>query len=70
MNVKKCPSSIRHWDSNSQPCDYESPFLTTRPGLLSKAYLNLLGRKQFGQNWMVLVVQFKAELVELLPETL
>ena len=33
MNVKKCPSSIRRWDSNSQPCDYESPPLTTRPGL-------------------------------------
>ena len=33
INVKKCPSSIRRWDSNSQPCDYESPPLTTRPGL-------------------------------------
>ena len=33
MNVKKCPSSIRRWDSNSQPSDYESPPLTTRPGL-------------------------------------
>ena len=37
--------------------------------IINIAYLNLLGRKQFGQNWMVLVVQFKAELVELLPET-
>ena len=51
MNVKKCPSSIRRWDSNSQPCDYESPPLTTRPGLpprntrcydvqISKTYLS------------------------------
>ena len=30
---EKCPSSIRHRDSNSQPSDYESPPLTTRPGL-------------------------------------
>ena len=28
-----CPSSIRRWDSNSQPSDSESPPLTTRPGL-------------------------------------
>ena len=28
-----CPSNIRHQDSNSQPTDYESPPLTTRPGL-------------------------------------
>ena len=33
LNVKKCPSSIRCHDSNSQPSDYESPPLTTRPGL-------------------------------------
>ena len=33
MNVKKCPSSIWRWDSNSQPSDYQSPPLTTRPGL-------------------------------------
>ena len=32
-NVKKCPSSIRCRDSNSQSSDYESPNLTTRPGL-------------------------------------
>ena len=30
---EKCPSSIRYRDSNSQPFDYESPPLTTRPGL-------------------------------------
>ena len=33
INVKKCPSSIRRRDSNSHPSDYESPPLTTRPGL-------------------------------------
>ena len=33
INVKKCSSSIRRRDSNSQPSDYESPPLTTRPGL-------------------------------------
>ena len=31
--VKKCPSSVRCWDSNSQPLDHESPLITTRPGL-------------------------------------
>ena len=33
INVKKCPSSIQCWDSNSQPSDFESPPLTTKPGL-------------------------------------
>ena len=33
INVKKCPSSIRHKDPNSQPSDYKPPPLTTRPGL-------------------------------------
>ena len=31
--VKKCPFSIWRWDTNWQPSDYESPPLTTRPGL-------------------------------------
>ena len=34
INVKKCPSSIRCRDLNSQYSDYESPTLTTRPRLL------------------------------------
>ena len=34
INVKQCPSCIRCRDLNSQPSDYESPPLTTRPGLL------------------------------------
>ena len=35
INVKKCPSSILCWDSNSQPLECESPPITTRPGLPS-----------------------------------
>ena len=33
INVNKCPSSIRHWDSNPQPSECESPPITTIPGL-------------------------------------
>ena len=33
INVKKCPSSIWHWDWNPQPSERESPPITTRPGL-------------------------------------
>ena len=33
MYVKKCPSSIRCWDSNSRPLEHEPPPITTRPGL-------------------------------------
>ena len=31
--MKKCPTSIWHWDSNPQPLKHESPLITTRPGL-------------------------------------
>ena len=41
--MEKIPPSIRHWDTNPQPSDYESPPLTTRPGLTSKK-LNSLFR--------------------------
>ena len=34
INVKKCPSSIRCWDSNPRPLKHESPPITSRPGLL------------------------------------
>ena len=34
INVEKCPSSIRHWDSNPRPSESKSPPITTRPGLL------------------------------------
>ena len=30
---KKCPSSIGHGYSNTQPSEYEYPPITTRPGL-------------------------------------
>ena len=33
INVKKCPSSTRHWDLNPQPPEHESSPITTRPGL-------------------------------------
>ena len=33
INVKKCPSSIWHQDSNPRPSERESPPITTRPGL-------------------------------------
>ena len=33
INVKKCPSSIRCWDLISQPLEYQSSPITTRPGL-------------------------------------
>ena len=44
---ENCPSSIRHWDLNSQPSDSESPPLTTRPGLLPvKTVLQFILPKQ------------------------
>ena len=33
INMKKCPSSVWYWDSNSQPLEHESPPITTRPRL-------------------------------------
>ena len=36
INLKKGPSSIRHWDLNSRPPDFETPPLTTRPGVTPK----------------------------------
>ena len=33
LYVKKCPSSIRCWDSNPGPLENESPPITTSPGL-------------------------------------
>ena len=33
INVKKCPSSIWHRDSNPRPSERESSPITTRPGL-------------------------------------
>ena len=36
INVKNCPSSIRHLDSNPQPFEHEMSPITTRPGLPPK----------------------------------
>ena len=36
FNVKKCPSSIRYWDSIPRPLGRESPPITTRPVLPPK----------------------------------
>ena len=35
FTTNKCPSSTWCWDSNSQPLEYESPAITTRPWLPS-----------------------------------
>ena len=42
INVKKCPSSIRHRDSNPRPSEHESLPITTRPGLPPQAILMLM----------------------------
>ena len=42
INVKKCPSSIWRQDLDSQPSGYNSPPLTTRPGLPPIIFLFLL----------------------------
>ena len=44
INVKECPSSIRHWDLNPQPLEYEiTPIITSR--LEDDASLLLLQEK-------------------------
>ena len=53
INVKKCPFSLWHWDSNPQPLKHESSPTTTRPGLLqllrnAEICLVRIGR-QFGR---------------------
>ena len=50
---KKCPFSLRHWDSNPQPLEHESSPTTTRTGLLqllrnAEICLVRIGR-QFGR---------------------
>ena len=64
---KKCPSIIRRWDSNSQPYDYESPHLTTRPGLppklLKQCYLKLnYIRTLVVLKWPILAVSAQGEI--------
>ena len=53
--AKKCPSSIRYWDSNPRPSECESPPITTRPGLppnQSTIFVaqNILARRDICQN--------------------
>ena len=45
INVKKCPSSIQFWDSNSRPWIHESPPITTRPGLPPRDKITFFGDK-------------------------
>ena len=47
---EKCPSSIRHQVSNTQPCDYKSPPLTTRP-LECYSYLIDAGEFHLVEDW-------------------
>ena len=52
INVKKCPSSMRHWDSNPRPSERESPPITTRPGLPALQYKVKI--EQYRQeNWCI-----------------
>ena len=61
INVEKSPSGIRHQDSNSRPSDYESPPLTTRPGVECSVSLRLTHAQDCGSKqcnvrtqWMIL----------------
>ena len=56
INVKKCSSSIRCHDSNSQPSDYESPPLTTRQGLPRYKQFFLFNLKSF---WLLLGIELR-----------
>ena len=38
---EKCPSTIWCWDSNPRPSEYESPPITTRPGLPPNRFDNV-----------------------------
>ena len=68
INVKKCPSSIRRWDSNPRPLERESTPITTRPGLPPKAiilncrwiYRQKAGRPSFVTECFVKARFFKA----------
>ena len=56
---EKCPSRIRHQDSNSQPFDYETPPLTTRPGL-----------PIFCSVWSLFILTWKFFKTSLQPQSL
>ena len=55
----KCPSGILHWDSNSQPSDYEPPPLTTRPGLPPHCSYVVWKETKNIQNESVLAIFYK-----------
>ena len=42
INVKKCPSSIWHWDSNPRHSERESSPITTRPGFPPQTKTNFI----------------------------
>ena len=52
INVKKCPSSIWHWDSNPRPS--ESPPMTTRPGSRPKIYFSSRSFKPWTNDFEVI----------------
>ena len=66
INVKKCPSSIRHRDSNPRPSERESPPITTRPDhlfiCLCSAFSNNFTAKNV-KNWVVVVAQLVERLL-------
>ena len=63
LNVKKCPSSLRCLDSNSQSSEHKFPPLTTRPGLLplirvlSKVYRDKVAPSELWTS-IILVMSF------------
>ena len=58
INVKKCPSSIRRWDSNPRPSNRESPSIATRPGLFVCLNLNKSNRKSAVRCFLPLVSNY------------
>ena len=75
INVKKCPSRIWCWDSNSLPLEHESLPITTRPGLpptLNSFYYSdpssaffrlftfLLYNRTFYNKWMWKIINLKS----------
>ena len=64
INVKKCPSSIRCRDLNSQLLECESPPLTTRPGLLPSCYARIFTSSFLPSPWWhspILRIWYKLE---------
>ena len=69
---EKCPSSTRRRDLNSQPSDYKSPPLTTRPGLppnFSKCLRRIFknAKKETNREWVVITFCTTVHLAFLTP---